>query len=74
MPELISHSRVRPMPASHSLMKMLNQSASNRNEAIAATRIATQLSRMLLILPSIKLSRCWWEHIAKGKDAQVRRS
>ena len=34
---------VRPMPLSHSFMKTLNQSASKRNEAMAATRIATQL-------------------------------
>jgi hypothetical protein len=38
-------------------MKTLNHSASNRNEAIAAIRIATQFSRTLLILPSTKLSR-----------------
>ena len=33
-------------------MKTLNHKASKMNEAMAATRIATQLSLMLLILPS----------------------
>ena len=48
-------------------MKTLNQSASKRNEAMAATRIATQLSLMLLILPSAKLSRDFREAYSEGR-------
>src|SRR5258705_6491757 len=52
---VVSHSLVGPIPASHSFMKTLNHNASKIKEAMAATRIATQLSLMLLILPSAKL-------------------
>src|SRR5882724_9631936 len=64
---LVNHSLVRPMPASHSFMKTLNHKASKINEAMAATRIATQLSLMLLILPSAILSRGFREAYSGGQ-------
>src|SRR5258707_6700390 len=64
---VVSHSLVRPMPASHSFMKTLNHKASKINEAMAATRIATQLSLMLLILPSAILSRGFREAYSGGE-------
>jgi hypothetical protein len=48
-------------------MKTLNQSASKRNEAMAATRIATQLRRMLPILPSAILFRGWMGGYREGQ-------
>src|ERR1700733_7051295 len=47
---VINHSRVRPTPVSQGFMKRVNQSASKRNEATAATRMAIQLSFALLML------------------------